>query len=71
MLSTSLTVVDGFPRGIARSVEVLRGERGPGVRIGETGHAYWIAMVGIGIATPTLLALFGFWWMKKTIEIEI
>jgi Mn2+/Fe2+ NRAMP family transporter len=29
MISTSLTVVDGFPRGLARSVEVLRGERGP------------------------------------------
>ena len=57
MLSTSITVVDGFPRGIARSIEVLRGERGPGVRIGETGRAYWVAMAGIGIATPLLLAL--------------
>jgi Mn2+/Fe2+ NRAMP family transporter len=27
MLSTSLTVVDGFPRGIARSIEVLIGQR--------------------------------------------
>ncbi len=78
MISTSITVVDGFPRGIARSVEVLTGRRAgtsaarepvPGVepetRIGlepeagtrgETGPVYWVALVAIGIATPTLLA---------------
>jgi Mn2+/Fe2+ NRAMP family transporter len=53
MLSTSLTVVDGFPRGIARSVEVLRG-RGPGN--GEIGPIYWVAMAAIGVATPAVLA---------------
>jgi Mn2+/Fe2+ NRAMP family transporter len=60
MLSTSLTVVDGFPRGIARSVEVLTGRRrvdGPAEQ-GETGRLYWVAMAAIGIATPLLLALF-------------
>jgi Mn2+/Fe2+ NRAMP family transporter len=58
MLSTSLTVVDGFPRGIARSIEVLTDRRpdGPGRR--ETGPIYWIAMAAIGVATPLLLALF-------------
>jgi Mn2+/Fe2+ NRAMP family transporter len=66
MISTSITVVDGFPRGIARSVEVLTGQRasrgmaaepdaGAEAR-GETGPAYWVALVAIGIATPTLLA---------------
>lgn len=58
MLSTSLTVVDGFPRGIARSIEVLAGQRGPGVRVGETGPVYWMAMAAIGIVTPLLLAVF-------------
>ncbi|HUG41145.1 MAG TPA: divalent metal cation transporter [Longimicrobiales bacterium] len=58
MLSTSITVVDGFPRGIARSIEVLAGRRGPGVRIAETGRAYWAAMIAIGVATPLLLAAF-------------
>ena len=58
MVSTSMTVVDGFPRGIARSLEVLAGRRGPGVRIGETGGAYWVALVAIGVATPLVLALF-------------
>jgi Mn2+/Fe2+ NRAMP family transporter len=71
MLSTSITVVDGFPRGLARSLEVLRGERGPqaGVPAGtvepgsaggptETGRSYWVALVAIGVATPLLLAFF-------------
>ena len=57
MLSTSLTVVDGFPRGIARSVEVLTGSRARDVEVGETGRIYWAAMVAIGVAVPTVLAL--------------
>jgi Mn2+/Fe2+ NRAMP family transporter len=51
MLSTSITVVDGFPRGIARSVAVLRGRTAP-----DEGRGYWVAMVAIGIATPVVLA---------------
>lgn len=59
MLSTSLTVIDGFPRAIARSVEVLAGRRTAGVVERRTiGGAYWIAMAAIGIATPLLLAFF-------------
>jgi Mn2+/Fe2+ NRAMP family transporter len=60
MLSTSLTVVDGFPRGIARSIEVLTGRRAadaPAVQR-EIGRIYWVAMAAIGLATPLLLALF-------------
>jgi len=59
MLSTSITVVDGFPRGIARSIEVISGRRPEGVVVRETGRIYWIAMAAIGVATPLLLALFG------------
>ena len=58
MLSTSLTVVDGFPRGIARSVEVLLGRRAENVEVGETGRIYWGAMLAVGIVTPAVLALF-------------
>ena len=58
MLSTSITVVDGFPRGIARSIEVISGRRPEGVVVGETGRIYWVAMAAIGVATPLLLALF-------------
>lgn len=57
MLSTSLTVVDGFPRGIARSVEVLMGRRARDVEKGKTGRIYWISMVAIGIAVPLVLAI--------------
>lgn len=58
MVSTSLTVVDGFPRGIARSVEVLAGRRSGDVARRETGPLYWAAMAAIGVATPLTLALF-------------
>ncbi len=57
MLSTSITVVDGFPRGIARSIEVLAGHRARDVEVGETGRIYWWTMVAIGVAVPTVLAL--------------
>lgn len=56
MISTSITVVDGFPRGIARSVEVLAGHRARDVEVGETGRIYWVAMIAIGVAVPTVLA---------------
>jgi Mn2+/Fe2+ NRAMP family transporter len=39
MLSTSLTVVDGFPRGIARSIEVLTGRRAVGTRSAQATTA--------------------------------
>jgi Mn2+/Fe2+ NRAMP family transporter len=61
MLSTSLTVIDGFPRGIARSVEVLAGgQAGAGEGLGRRaiGQAYWVAMLAIGVVTPSILALF-------------
>jgi Mn2+/Fe2+ NRAMP family transporter len=50
-------VVDGFPRGIARSIEVLTGQRARDVEVGETGRLYWLAMVVIGVAVPLLLAI--------------
>ncbi len=60
MLSTSLTVVDGFPRGIARSVEALLGHRAADTETvtTETGRIYWISVVAIGVVTPAMLALF-------------
>ncbi len=57
MLSTSITVVDGFPRGIARSIEVITGRRARDVEVSETGRIYWVAMVVIGIAVPLMLAI--------------
>jgi len=57
MLSTSITVVDGFPRGIARSIEVITGRRTRDVAVAETGRLYWLAMVVIGVAVPLMLAI--------------
>lgn len=57
MLSTTLTVVDGFPRALERSVVRLRQPTrttvGPGA-----GEVYWVAVAGIGAATALVLALF-------------
>jgi Mn2+/Fe2+ NRAMP family transporter len=57
MLSTSMTVVDGFPRGIARSIKVIR-EGIAEVQVDETGPVYWGAIVAIGIVTTLVLGLF-------------
>jgi Mn2+/Fe2+ NRAMP family transporter len=65
MLSTSLTVVDGFPRALDRSIRVLRG--GPegtrptppaaGAEDAEP-PGYWIWMASLGVVTTAVLALF-------------
>jgi Mn2+/Fe2+ NRAMP family transporter len=57
MFSTALTVVDGFPRAIARTFAVLRaGGRPAGGQ--DTGPAYWIATVVLGILTVVVVVLF-------------
>jgi Mn2+/Fe2+ NRAMP family transporter len=58
MLSTLLTVVDGFPRAIARSVRVIRGSR-VGRERSDLGAAYWGAMAGIGVLSVVILSRFG------------
>lgn len=57
MLSTSLAVVDGFPRGIARAAEVLLGHRASDVEAGETGRFYWGAMIAVGVLVVLVLSL--------------
>lgn len=50
MFSTALTVIDGFPRAIARSVSVLRaGVGAAGER--DTGPVYWISGAVLGVLT--------------------
>lgn len=56
MLSTSLAVVDGFPRAIARSAEVLLRERVPDVEAGGGGRIYWAAMAAIGALVVAVLS---------------
>jgi hypothetical protein len=55
MFSTALTVIDGFPRAIARSWAVLRaGGRPTGNR--DTGGVYWISLAVLGILTVLVVA---------------
>jgi Mn2+/Fe2+ NRAMP family transporter len=56
MLSTSLAVVDGFPRALAETARVLLRRRVPSEEIGEVGRAYWGAMLGIGVLVLVVLA---------------
>jgi len=56
MFSTSLTVVDGFPRAIARSVRVARsGFQGTP---NDEGPVYWISGAILGILTVIVVAAF-------------
>ena len=58
MFSTTLTVVDGFPRGIDRAVANLRLSE-PGSFAGRTaGKPYWISVAVLAVATVLVLTLF-------------
>jgi Mn2+/Fe2+ NRAMP family transporter len=57
MFSTALTVVDGFPRAIARAVRVLA-SGGPVSVKGDDGPVYWWAVGALGALTVLVLALF-------------
>ena len=59
MFSTALTVIDGFPRAIARSLHVLRhaAPPGPGGAAGES-TAYWASGAVLGVLTVVVIAGF-------------
>lgn len=56
MFSTSLTVVDGFPRAIARTVGVLA--KGEGGESSGEGPAYWTSIAVVAVATVAILSWF-------------
>ena len=56
MLSTSLTVVDGFPRGIERSIQRLLAPVDEPVESGA--RVYWLSIVALWIGTVGILVLF-------------
>ena len=56
MLSTSITVVDGFPRGIERSV--LRLAVGGDADVPSGGRVYWISIGAIFVCMVIVLAFF-------------
>ncbi|QVL48302.1 MAG: divalent metal cation transporter [Thiocapsa sp.] len=56
MISTSITVIDGFPRAIDRSIQVLSQTR-PGP-IDDIGRTYWIALILLAVLTVIVLQKF-------------
>jgi Mn2+/Fe2+ NRAMP family transporter len=57
MVSTTLTVVDGFPRAIDRSIANLR-SADPGATAGRpTGAGYWWSILALAASTVLVLAL--------------
>lgn len=57
MFSTALTVIDGFPRVIERTVDVIRSSGDQRDRGGDTGPVYRIAILVLGILTVIVAAL--------------
>ncbi|MGD2134542.1 MAG: hypothetical protein PVF27_00205 [Gemmatimonadales bacterium] len=58
MLSTSITVVDGFPRALERSIVNLRPGHSDERGVPNAGGIYWIALVALAALTLLVLALF-------------
>lgn len=56
MFSTSLTVIDGYPRAIDRAARVLFGSGG--AMGGHTGRVYWISIVVLGGLSVLVLSAF-------------
>ena len=56
MFSTSLTVIDGFPRALARSVRVLASDDRAVGR--DEAPVYWLALAVLGVLTVAVIALF-------------
>lgn len=54
MFSTSLTVVDGYPRALDRCVQnlILRGDPAPDA---PTTRVYWVAMGGLAVTTLVIM----------------
>jgi Mn2+/Fe2+ NRAMP family transporter len=58
MFSTALTVIDGFPRAIGRSVLVLRDGVQRKATDSDTGPAYWISGAVLGLLTVIVMMSF-------------
>lgn len=58
MLSTAVTVIDGYPRAIDRSIRVLTSGRLGGAEKEGMGPVYWIGLLSLSIGTILVLALF-------------
>lgn len=58
MFSTSLTVIDGFPRAIDRGFRTAFVDPNGTPGHAATGGAYWVALAALGVLTVLVLAVF-------------
>jgi Mn2+/Fe2+ NRAMP family transporter len=58
MFSTSLTVIDGFPRAIDRGVRTAFVDPKGTPGYAGTGRAYWISLAILAVLTVLVLAVF-------------
>jgi Mn2+/Fe2+ NRAMP family transporter len=58
MFSTALTVIDGFPRAIARTFAVVRAAGAPVPVEADTGAVYGLSGAVLGVLTVVVVALF-------------
>jgi Mn2+/Fe2+ NRAMP family transporter len=58
MLSTTLTIIDGYPRVIDRTIQVLRAKSPAATADLGVSRAYWTSMVLVGLMTVLLLYFF-------------
>ncbi len=58
MLSTSVTVVDGFPRALERTWVNLKPGHTDDHGVPSAGRPYWIALAALAVLTVAVLALF-------------
>lgn len=59
MFSTTLTVIDGFPRAIATLAARVRGPEAPGMPDSISGRIYWAALLGLAVGAVLVIALLG------------
>ncbi len=58
MASTALTVIDGFPRAIERTILNLRSRKPVQGTVPSCGNVYWISMATLAVLTVVILLLF-------------
>jgi hypothetical protein len=58
MFSTALTVIDGFPRAIARTFAVMRAAGAPVTGESDTGIVYRLSGAILGVLTVAVVAMF-------------
>ena len=58
MASTALTVIDGFPRAIERTILNLRSRKPIQGTVPSCGSLYWISMAALAVLTVVILLLF-------------